>query len=342
MSRIPRRPRGRCSSWRPTIAAHHWDKVKCRDMRLMYNLMDLADFEAAAPALHWRRFMAGADISEQAMAELVVTQPSFCTEVGALLTDGPAAGVAGLGPLAAGVRPGPVPVRAPSSTRTSVSTAPCCSGTPELKERWKRGVAAGRGRARRSGRPAVRGAALLARGQAADGRSGRQPHRGLPPLDHRAGLDDGEDEDRGAGQAGQVPTAHRLSEQVAGLLGARGARRRPGGQRDAGRRLRTGPLADQDRPTGGPRGVADDTADGQRLLPPAQERDRLSRPPSCSRRSSTSTPTTRSTTAASVRSSGTRSGTASTTRARPATATARCATGGARRTGRPSRSGRGR
>ena len=122
------------------IAAHHWDKVKCRDLRLMYNLMDLAGFEAAAPALHWRRFMAGADISEQTMAELVVTQPSFCTEVAALLT------------------PDRLPAwRSWARWRVVSSLAPylasafvdenfrfygtILTGTPELKERWKRGVA---------------------------------------------------------------------------------------------------------------------------------------------------------------------------------------------------------
>jgi len=51
------------------IAAAHWDKVRCRDMRLMYNLMTLDDFVAGAPDLHWRSFMAGAGIEEQAMAE---------------------------------------------------------------------------------------------------------------------------------------------------------------------------------------------------------------------------------------------------------------------------------
>ena len=54
------------------IAACHWDKVKTRDLRLMYNLMSLADFTAASPALHWRTFMAGADIDERHMADLVV------------------------------------------------------------------------------------------------------------------------------------------------------------------------------------------------------------------------------------------------------------------------------
>ncbi|HET9303902.1 MAG TPA: M13 family metallopeptidase N-terminal domain-containing protein, partial [Propionibacteriaceae bacterium] len=69
------------------IAATHWDKVKCRDLRLMYNLMSLDDFAASCPGLHWREFLAGADIDESKMAELVAMQPSFFTEVSALLTE---------------------------------------------------------------------------------------------------------------------------------------------------------------------------------------------------------------------------------------------------------------
>ena len=68
------------------IAVTHWDKVKTRDIRLMYNLQNLADFTAAAPGLHWREFMAGADIDESAMSELVAVQSSFFCEVAALLT----------------------------------------------------------------------------------------------------------------------------------------------------------------------------------------------------------------------------------------------------------------
>src|SRR4029453_6692362 len=69
------------------IAATHWDKVKCRDLRLMYNLMSLDEFTASCPGLHWREFLDGGDIDESKMSELVDMQPSFFSEVSALLTD---------------------------------------------------------------------------------------------------------------------------------------------------------------------------------------------------------------------------------------------------------------
>ncbi len=122
------------------IAATHWDKVKCRDLRLMYNLMTLDDFVASCPGLHWREFMAGGDIAESKMGELVAMQPSFFAEVAALLTEDR------------------LPAwRAWAKWRVISSLSPYLSsafvdenfrfygtvlmGTPELRPRWKRGVA---------------------------------------------------------------------------------------------------------------------------------------------------------------------------------------------------------
>ena len=121
------------------IAATHWDKVKCRDLRLMYNLMSLEDFAASCPGLHWREFLAGGDIAAEKMGELVAMQPSFFTEVSVLLTDDR------------------LPAwRAWAKWRVISSLSPylssafvdenfrfygtVLSGTPELRERWKRGV----------------------------------------------------------------------------------------------------------------------------------------------------------------------------------------------------------
>ena len=122
------------------IAATHWDKVRCRDLRQMYNLLPLDDFVASYPDLHWREFLAGARIDEAAMSELVVMQPSFFGEVSALIT------------------PERLPAwQAWAKWRVINSLAPylseafvagnfgfygtVLSGTPELRERWKRGVA---------------------------------------------------------------------------------------------------------------------------------------------------------------------------------------------------------
>ena len=121
------------------IAAAHWDKVKCRDMRLMYNLMSLDDFVASSPGLHWRAFLSGADVTEQVMAELVVEQPSFFSQVAELITDDRLA-----------VWKSWAKWKLVSSLSPYLSSAfvaewfrfygTVLSGTPQLKERWKRGV----------------------------------------------------------------------------------------------------------------------------------------------------------------------------------------------------------
>jgi putative endopeptidase len=122
------------------IAACHWDKVKTRDLRLMYNLMSLTEFSGGSAALHWRTFMAGAEIDERHMAELVVEQPSFFTEVAALLTDDR------LQTWKVWLKWRVIGSYAPYLSSAFVDEnfafyGTTLQGTPQLRERWKRGVA---------------------------------------------------------------------------------------------------------------------------------------------------------------------------------------------------------
>ena len=122
------------------IAATHWDKVKCRDIRLMYNLMSLDDFAASCPGLHWREFLAGGDIAEEKMVELVAMQPSFFSQVSALLTEDR------LSAWLAWARWKVISSLSPYLSNAFVDEnfrfyGTVLMGTPELRERWKRGVA---------------------------------------------------------------------------------------------------------------------------------------------------------------------------------------------------------
>ena len=122
------------------IAATHWDKVKCRDLRLMYNLMSLNEFTVSCPGLHWREFLAGGDIAESKMADLVAMQPSFFAEVSTLLTDDR------LLAWRAWARWRVINSLSPYLSSDFVNEnfrfyGTVLSGTPELRERWKRGVA---------------------------------------------------------------------------------------------------------------------------------------------------------------------------------------------------------
>ena len=122
------------------IAATHWDKVKCRDLRLMYNLMSLDEFTASCPGLQWREFLAGGDIAESTMGELVAMQPSFFTEVSALLTEDrlPAWRTWARWKVINSLSPYLSNAFAEENFRFYGTVL---MGTPELRERWKRAVA---------------------------------------------------------------------------------------------------------------------------------------------------------------------------------------------------------
>jgi putative endopeptidase len=122
------------------IAATHWDKVRCRDLRQMYNLMSLDEFTASCPGLHWREFLAGGDIAESKMGELVAMQPSFFADVSGLITDDR------LPAWRAWARWKVINSLSPYLSSAFVDEnfrfyGTVLSGTPELRERWKRGVA---------------------------------------------------------------------------------------------------------------------------------------------------------------------------------------------------------
>ncbi|HEY9290674.1 MAG TPA: M13-type metalloendopeptidase [Microlunatus sp.] len=122
------------------IAAHHWDKVKTRDLRAMYNPMTLAELDEAAPGLRLRSFLAAADIDETIFAELVVEQPSFFTDAAPLLSE------ERLPAWKSWARWKIITSFSPYLSGAFVDErfrfyGTVLNGIPTLKERWKRGVA---------------------------------------------------------------------------------------------------------------------------------------------------------------------------------------------------------
>ncbi|GGI45249.1 putative endopeptidase [Agromyces flavus] len=120
------------------IAASHWTNVDSRDSQKTYNLMPWADVAAAASVDLdvWRDAMG---VPARAFDELVVRQPSFVEGVGRLLTDDRLP--AWRDWLAWQV------VRSSAAYLSSDFVEAnfdfygrTLTGTPELRERWKRGV----------------------------------------------------------------------------------------------------------------------------------------------------------------------------------------------------------
>ncbi|QTI70020.1 M13 family metallopeptidase [Gordonia polyisoprenivorans] len=72
------------------IAGHHWDVVRRRDAELTYNLMSLGEFGSAASGFDLHSWFGGlGTVGDTTFAEVVVGQPSFVTDVSALVAQAP-------------------------------------------------------------------------------------------------------------------------------------------------------------------------------------------------------------------------------------------------------------
>jgi len=122
------------------IAAQHWDRVRCRDLRAMYNPTSYEDVVAMSPGFDWDAFVDGAGIPREKLAEVIVAQPSFLEGVAPLLAAHPLdawrswarwKAVSGLSPYLSAEF---VEARFDFYERT-------LNGNEEQRPRWKRGVA---------------------------------------------------------------------------------------------------------------------------------------------------------------------------------------------------------
>lgn len=68
------------------LAAHHWDRVACRDAQKTYNLLPFDQLQALVPSFDLATWSAAGQIPEQVLAEVVMAQPSFLEGLETLLT----------------------------------------------------------------------------------------------------------------------------------------------------------------------------------------------------------------------------------------------------------------
>lgn len=120
------------------IAAEHWDNVRCRDTHATYNLVPWSEFQnALGPvAAPWRD---GLNVPEATLAELVVRQPSFVEGVRAVLES------TALEDLRDWLRWQVIHGLAPYlsnefSAESFAFYGKTLTGTPQQRDRWKRGV----------------------------------------------------------------------------------------------------------------------------------------------------------------------------------------------------------
>jgi endothelin-converting enzyme/putative endopeptidase len=122
------------------LAAGHWERAETRDVLKTYNLTTIDELTNLAPNVDWASWRDGLGAAEQVTAETVVRQPSYLAHLSTALGEVPIEHWREW--LAARV------VRRAAPYLPSVFVAEnfdfygrTLNGTPELRARWKRGVA---------------------------------------------------------------------------------------------------------------------------------------------------------------------------------------------------------
>ncbi|CCH77325.1 putative peptidase [Nostocoides japonicum T1-X7] len=122
------------------LAAHHWDRVACRDAVRTYNKLTLDELAERSPAVDWRAWVTALGGSLEAVEEVVVRQPSYAEALSTALAGRP------LEEWQDWLRWHAVHEFAPYLPSAFVEEnfafyGRTLSGMPQLRERWKRGVA---------------------------------------------------------------------------------------------------------------------------------------------------------------------------------------------------------
>ena len=123
------------------ISTHHWDQVKDRDATLTYNKFSRAELEALAPQLLFDTWATHAQVPAKAFESVVVCEPSFFQSVSELLGDFSSHRSSWISWLKLNL----VSASAAYLTDEIVLQnfdfyAKTLSGTPQIRDRWKRGV----------------------------------------------------------------------------------------------------------------------------------------------------------------------------------------------------------
>ena len=122
-----------------SLASHHWDQVKNRDATLTYNKMDRAQVKALMPAFDWDLYLAEGEIPGIVLDSVIVQQPSFFEGLGSILANFDVD--AWKAWLKWHIISGAAPYLSDEFTNENFAFfGKTLSGTPELRERWKRAV----------------------------------------------------------------------------------------------------------------------------------------------------------------------------------------------------------
>lgn len=122
------------------IASFHWDQVRDRDAELTYNKYSLEELKALAPDFEWDAWMAAAKIPARTLAQCVIAEPSYFEGINGLLKEFNSELWASW--LAWHLLSGSAAYLSSEFVNQNFAFyGTTLSGIPQLRERWKRGVA---------------------------------------------------------------------------------------------------------------------------------------------------------------------------------------------------------
>ncbi len=122
------------------IASHHWDTVKDRDATLTYNKRSYAEVKSLSTGFDWQFWQEASGTPLHVLETVILRQPSFFTGLGAMLQNYDAQSWSSW--LTWHVLSGAAPYLNEALVNENFAFyGTTLSGTPQLKERWKRGVA---------------------------------------------------------------------------------------------------------------------------------------------------------------------------------------------------------
>jgi putative endopeptidase len=123
------------------IATHHWDQVKDRDATLTYNKTSRAELQELAPNFHWELWAENAKIPAIAFDDLNIHEPSFFSGTSAMLAHFSERRDVWVSWLKWQLISSSAAYLTDDIVQQNFSFyGTTLSGTPQIRERWKRGV----------------------------------------------------------------------------------------------------------------------------------------------------------------------------------------------------------
>jgi endothelin-converting enzyme/putative endopeptidase len=121
------------------IAKGHWERAETRDVQKTYNLLTGEGLAELSPAFDWAAYVRNLGGSPEAIAEVIVRQPSYLEHLSTVLTETPIEQWREW--LTSRVLRSVAPYLPNAFAETNFDFyGRTLSGTPEMRARWKRGV----------------------------------------------------------------------------------------------------------------------------------------------------------------------------------------------------------